>query len=110
MEYKKIGFFKRVSNALLDTEKLKLPVLIKEATENNQLINQYNKQLEALNDESQLKAINDKIKLLELGLKGENSVLFELQNSFLPIHILHDVRISHKGFNCQMDFVVLTRK
>lgn len=47
---------------------------------------------------------------MELGLKGENSVLFELQNSFLPIHILHDFRIEHNGLSCQIDFVVLTRK
>ena len=61
-------------------------------------------------DEKQNKSLTEKIKLLELGLKGENSVLFELQNSFLPIHILHDVRIAHKDLKAQIDFVVLTRK
>lgn len=110
MEYKQVGFFKRVAKALKDTEKLKSPILVKEATESIQFSAQYKKELEILKDEKQVNTLNEKIKLLELGLKGENSVLFELQNSFLPIHILHDVRIAHKGFNCQMDFVVLTRK
>lgn len=32
MEYKQGGFFKRVAKALIDTEKLKTPVVVKEAT------------------------------------------------------------------------------
>lgn len=110
MEYKQVGFFKRVAKALTDTEKLKTPVLVKEATESMQLIEKYNKEIKSTADEKQNKILSEKIKLLELGLKGENSVLFELQNSFLPIHILHDVRIEHKDLKAQMDFVVLTRK
>ncbi|MBB6446730.1 NERD domain-containing protein [Bacillus benzoevorans] len=110
MEYKQVGFFKRVANALTDIEKLKTPILVKEAAESIQLIEQYKKKLEHTADEKQNKFLNNKIKLLELGLKGENRVLFELQNSFLPIHILHDVRIAHKDLKAQIDFVVLTRK
>lgn len=110
MEYKQVGFFKRVAKALTDTEKLKTPILGKEATESMQLIEKYKKEIQSKADEKQNKILSEKIKLLELGLKGENSVLFELQNSFLPIHILHDVRIEHKDLKAQMDFVVLTRK
>ena len=110
MEYKQIGFFKRVANALTDTEKVKTPILVKEATEIIQLIEQYKKEIANTIDEKQNKSLTEKVKLLELGLKGENSVLFELQNSFLPIHILHDVRIAHKDLTAQIDFVVLTRK
>ena len=110
MEYKQIGFFKRVANTLTDTEKLKTPILVKEAAESIQLIEQYKKDISNTIDEKQNKSLTEKVKLLELGLKGENSVLFELKNSFLPIHILHDVRISHKDLKAQIDFVVLTRK
>lgn len=110
MEYKQIGFFQRVAKALTDTEKLKTPILVKEAVESIQLIDQYKKELENIEDKKNSKSLSEKIKLLELGLKGENSVLFELQNSFLPIHILHDVRIAHKELKCQMDFVILSRK
>lgn len=110
MEYKQVGFFKRVAKALTDTEKLKTPILVKEATESILLIEQYKKKIVNTVDEKQNKSLNEKIKLLELGLKGENSVLFELQNSFLPIHILHDVRIAHNDLKAQIDFVVLTRK
>lgn len=110
MEYKQVGFLKRVANALTDTEKLKTPILVKEATESTRLIEQYKKEIENTVEEDQRKSFNEKIKLLELGLNGENSVLFELQNSFLPMHILHDVRIIQNDLKAQIDFVVLTRK
>ena len=46
MEYKQVGFFKRVAKALTDTEKLKTPILVKEATESIQLIEQYKKEID----------------------------------------------------------------
>lgn len=110
MEYKQDGFFKRVAKALTDREKLKTPVLVKEATEVVQLIEQYKNDSKHTTDTVEINHINEQIKLLELGVKGENSVLFELQNSFLPLHILHDVRIIHNDLKAQIDFVVLTRK
>ena len=110
MEYKQVGFFKRAAKALTDKEKLKAPILTKEATESHKMIERYKTEIASSIDEKQNKSLNEKIKLLELGLKGEKSILFELQNSFLPIHILHDVRITYKELKCQMDFVVLTRK
>lgn len=110
MEYKQGGFFKRVAKALIDTEKLKTPIVVKEATEVIQRIEQYKNVLNKTADPVEMNRINEQIKLLELGLKGEKSVLFELQNAFLPLHILHDVRIVHNDFKAQIDFVVLTRK
>ncbi|MCP1145275.1 NERD domain-containing protein [Lysinibacillus endophyticus] len=110
MEYKQGGFFKRVAKALIDTEKLKTPVVVKEATEVVQRIEQYKNALNKTADPVEINRIHEQMKLLELGLKGEKSVLFELQNAFLPLHILHDVRIIHNDFKAQIDFVVLTRK
>lgn len=110
MEYKQGGFFKRVAKALIDTEKLKTPVVVKEATEVVQRIEQYKNALNKTANTEEMNRIHEQIKLLELGLKGENSVLFELQNAFLPLHILHDVRVIHNDFKAQIDFVVLTRK
>lgn len=46
MEYKQGGFFKRVAKALTDTEKLKTPIVVKEATEVVQRIEQYKNSLE----------------------------------------------------------------
>lgn len=110
MEYKQDGFFKRVAKAITDTEKLSSPILIKEAMEVSKKIEQYKNDLNHTTDSIEIGRINEQIKLLELGLRGENSVLFELQNSFLPLHILHDIRIIHNDFKAQIDFVVVTRK
>lgn len=110
MEYKKDGFLKRVAKALVDKEKLKTPIVVKEATEVVRRTEQYKNVLNQTVDTVEIDRIQEQMKLLELGLKGENSVLFELQNSFLPLHILHDVRIVHGDLKAQIDFVVLTRK
>lgn len=110
MGYKQEGFFKRFVKAIKDTEKLKSPLLVKEATEVSQKIEQYKNDLNHITDTLEISQSKEQIKLLELGLKGENSVLFELQNSFLPVHILHDVRIVHHDLNAQIDFIVVTRK
>lgn len=110
MEYKQDGFFKRVAKALVDKEKLKTPIVVKEATEVVRRTEQYKNVLNQTVDTVEIDRIQEQMKLLELGLKGENSVLFELQNSFLPLHILHDVRIVHGDLKAQIDFVVLTRK
>ncbi|WP_194841662.1 nuclease-related domain-containing protein, partial [Sporosarcina obsidiansis] len=56
------------------------------------------------------KKLELQIKLLEIGKAGEQSLLFELTNSFLPIMILHDVYIKHKGLSAQIDFIVVTRQ
>ncbi|MBD8032908.1 hypothetical protein [Solibacillus merdavium] len=101
MEFKQVGFLKRVANAFTDKENLKTPILIKESTESVQIIDQYKKELEYTKDVKAHKSLNEKIKLIELGLKGENSVLFELQNSFLPLHILHDIRVAHNDLKAQ---------
>lgn len=110
MEYIQTGFLKRVAKAIADTEKLTTPILVKEGTETIQLIEHYKNEIRYTLDEKYSKALSAKIKLLELGLNGEKSVLFELQNSFLPIHILHDVRIVHNDLKAQIDFIVVTRK
>lgn len=50
------------------------------------------------------------IKLLEYGKQGEEAVLFELMNSFMPMLILRDLRMEHENLSAQIDFVVITRK
>nr|WP_269135957.1 NERD domain-containing protein [Sporosarcina cyprini] len=55
------------------------------------------------------KELKKQIKLFEIGKAGEQSLLFELKNSFLPIMILHDIRNEHKGLQAQFDFIVVTR-
>lgn len=107
---KKRNFFERVAFALKDTENLKTPILIKEAVDSELKIKELQVQLEQSNDPLTKAKILKEAQLLTLGVKGEASVLFELQNSFLPLHIIHDLRIEHGEHKAQLDFVVLTRK
>lgn len=50
MEFKQVGFLKRMANALTDKENLKGPILVKESTESVQLIEQYKRELEHTQD------------------------------------------------------------
>ncbi|CZQ96749.1 Hypothetical protein Tpal_2047 [Trichococcus palustris] len=50
------------------------------------------------------------IKLLSYGIAGEEQVAFELNNSYLPIIVLHDLRLEHEGFSVQIDYLIITTK
>lgn len=106
MNVKKSGLFARVMRAIRDTEELTTPLVIKEGTESIIQLEQYKEEL--ANNPSE--ALAKKVKLIDLGNKGEAQVLFELKNAFLPLHILHDLQIVHNELTAQIDFVVLTRK
>ena len=106
MKVIKEGLFARVMKAIKDTEDLTTPVVIKEATDSTMQLEAYKRKLASEPSE----ALVTKVKLLELGSKGEAQVLFELQNAFLPLHILHDIRVVHNTLKAQIDIVVVTRK
>ena len=55
-------------------------------------------------------AINNQILLYKIGEIGENKVLDELKYSFYPMHIFKDISINIGEFQCQIDFVILTKK
>ena len=59
MEYKQGGFFKRVAKALIDIEKLKTPIVVKEATEVVQRIEQYKNALNKTADPVEINRIHE---------------------------------------------------
>lgn len=71
-------------------------------------------QIEALNSFSEnvneecKKIVQNDIKLLQIGLSGENKILYELLNSNIPMYIFHDVRYGFDGLDAQIDFVIVT--
>ena len=90
-------------------DKLKEPVLYKDS---DVLENQI-EILEELKEKAsgEIKnQIQKEIRLLEYGKKGEETVLFELMNSFMPMLILRDLRIEYENTSAQIDFIVITRK
>lgn len=50
------------------------------------------------------------MKLLAYGIAGEDNVAFELNNSYLPIIVLHDLRLEHEGLSVQIDYLIITTK
>ena len=50
------------------------------------------------------------MKLLAYGIAGEDTVAFELNNSYLPIIVLHDLRLEHEGLSAQLDYRIITTK
>ncbi len=63
------------------------------------------KEKEEIDNEESLK-----LKLLEYGIQGEKSVLYELQNSHRSMYILHDINIKYNDLKAQIDFLVMTEK
>ena len=49
------------------------------------------------------------IKSLELGIKGEENIIFELKHSHMPMYVLHDLHLEHAGLLVQIDFLVFTQ-
>ena len=110
MTFVKKPFLARVVDAMKDKEELKSPVVVKHGDSMDLEIARLQKELTEKNSKVDYKKLEQQIKYLEIGKAGEQSLLFELTNSFLPIMILHDVYIEHKGLNAQFDFIILTRK
>lgn len=54
-------------------------------------------------------SIDRDIKLLELGIKGENEIAFELKNANLGLYVLRDVTIEFDGNKAQIDYVVVSK-
>lgn len=52
--------------------------------------------------------INRKIRLCELGIKGENEIEFELKNSNIGMFVLHDVNMKYEDLTAQIDYIVIT--
>ncbi len=53
--------------------------------------------------------IDKDIKLLELGIKGENEIAYELSNANLGLYVLRDVNINFDGIKAQIDYIVVSK-
>lgn len=54
--------------------------------------------------------IEQDIKMLSYGITGEENIAFELNNSLLPIIVLHDLHIEFDDLSTQIDFLIITNK
>ena len=53
--------------------------------------------------------IEKDISNLKYGLKGEQSIIYELKNSGIPMFVIQDLYLEDDGLNAQIDFLVITR-
>lgn len=54
--------------------------------------------------------IEKQIAIAEYGIKGEESVAFELKNSGIDMYILQDICLEHGDLSAQIDYLIVTRK
>ena len=85
------------------------PVFIKKfEQENQQLIDLINLSNRVTSNKKKL--IDKDIALLKYGMNGEKNVCYELNNSFIPMLCLHDLRLEYNGYAAQFDFIVITNR
>lgn len=89
--------------------KLNGPVFIKETSDAEEQLAKLNMLYEKSEGDVK-KLIEQDIKMLNYGIAGEKSIIFELKNSFMPMLILHDLFLEHEGLKAQIDFLVITKK
>lgn len=54
--------------------------------------------------------IRQNIKTLSYGIKGEDTIAFELKNSHMPMYVLHDLYLTDNNLTAQIDYLIITRK
>lgn len=88
---------------------LKGPVFLKTDSEAERQLLQLN-ELRAEETGEVAEKIEQQIRLVEAGISGEQSVRFELENSYIPMYVLHDLYLEHEGLSAQIDYLIITRK
>ncbi len=55
-------------------------------------------------------ALDLELRLVQAGIAGEKQVHFELENSHIPMYVLHDLYLEHEGLTAQIDYLIITSK
>lgn len=83
------------------------PIVVKESNEATKQVLEMTRFRNELNTQGQ-ELIDEDIYLIQKGIYGEDAILFELKNSHLPIMVMRDLNLTHKGLSAQIDFLILT--
>ena len=84
-------------------DKMKGPEFIKDDSEAE-------KELAVLKSLPSTPEIERQIKLTEAGIEGEEQVRFELENSHIPMYVIHDLFLEHDGLTAQIDYMIICHK
>lgn len=88
--------------------RIKGPVFYKDDSDAERQLAQLETLLEKASGETG-KAIKREIMLVQAGIAGEKQVRFELENSHIPMYVLHDLYLEHGGLTSQIDYLIITR-
>lgn len=53
-------------------------------------------------------ALQNELRLCEIGLQGEKEIEFELSNANIGMYVLHDVNIEYQDLKAQIDYIIIT--
>lgn len=90
-------------------DKLHGPVFLKESSDTKEQLEQLKSLFENTTGDVK-RQIELDMKLLSYGIAGEETVAYELKNSFVPMIVLHDLYFEHEGLTAQIDYLVITKK
>jgi len=90
-------------------DKIKEPIILKEDSSAQEQLNALECLLPAA-DAALAPKLERDIAALKAGIFGENTILFELKNSHIPMYVLHDLYLEYEGLSAQIDFLIITRK
>ncbi|QAS53485.1 HRDC domain-containing protein [Halobacillus litoralis] len=105
-----MSILKNFFNVLTEKREIKEPEIYKESSESSNLITHLTSLSEKKDPNINLKKVEKHLKLFSIGQTGEKNVRFELQNSMLPLVILHNVYLEYEDYHAQLDFVIITHK
>lgn len=90
-------------------DKIKNPIFLKEDSEAEKQL-EILKELKTHLSGDALEKIEQEINCVESGIIGEKQVHFELENSHIPMFVLHDLFLEDEGLTAQIDYLIITRK
>jgi hypothetical protein len=103
-----MSLFQKIIDVVQNNQ-IKGPVFVKEESDAQRQLEVLQSLLPQAEGETKTQIEND-IKLLNMGIFGENNIVFELKNSHLPMLVLHDLNLKFEGLGAQIDFLVIMRK
>lgn len=91
-------------------DKIKEPFVLKEDSSARAQLRELEEFLLRAEDPKIRSALESDIAAVKAGIFGEDTILFELKNSHIPMFILQDVYLEHEGLTAQIDFLIVTRR
>lgn len=91
-------------------DKIKGPVILKAESSAEKQLAKMEQFLTEITDCKLKVSLERDIAAVKAGITGENMILFELQNSHIPMFILHDLYLEYEDLTAQIDFYIVTRR